>query len=278
MGFSVIIPTRNSAKTLPHALSSVSQCRSEIAEIVVVDAMSTDGTPEIASSFGAKVLSLRSGKTEARKKGLNQSSGEHILLLDSDQVLGPDGLAELTEVLQHYDMVIIPEGSMGTTRWEKLLNAQREAALRSGRALPRAFRRQVLESKLPLVDTEEAEDRRLLGLCLEQGFSLGVAPMAYILNVDGSVDVHIRKLFFYGAGHAGKVSQGLKSMMLRARAPNTPKVSSDSGGKFPVWSAVYKAIKYCALLYGLAYEKVSRALSLTRTRTESRGGKTREGA
>src|SRR5437868_524572 len=49
---SVIVAVRNEAKNLPRCLNSLHG----IGEIYVVDSQSTDGTTEVAASFGAKVV------------------------------------------------------------------------------------------------------------------------------------------------------------------------------------------------------------------------------
>lgn len=49
---SAVILTRNEAKNIERCLKSVQW----VDEIVVVDAESTDGTPEIAKKFGARVI------------------------------------------------------------------------------------------------------------------------------------------------------------------------------------------------------------------------------
>jgi glycosyltransferase involved in cell wall biosynthesis len=52
---SVIIPTKNSAKTIEKCLKSVKDQTYKNIEIIVVDNFSTDGTYEIAKKYTEKV-------------------------------------------------------------------------------------------------------------------------------------------------------------------------------------------------------------------------------
>ncbi|MFZ8839092.1 MAG: glycosyltransferase family 2 protein [Pyrobaculum sp.] len=53
---SVLIPTYNSARTLPLALRSIKRQTYPNVEIIVVDRYSRDGTPYTASRFGSHVI------------------------------------------------------------------------------------------------------------------------------------------------------------------------------------------------------------------------------
>ncbi len=52
----VVIPTLNAAAGLPRALESLAPWQERIAEIVVADGSSTDGTQAVAEAGGARAL------------------------------------------------------------------------------------------------------------------------------------------------------------------------------------------------------------------------------
>ncbi len=54
MRISVIIPTRNEAASIGRVLADLPA--DLVTEVIVVDSNSTDGTPEIAASTGARVV------------------------------------------------------------------------------------------------------------------------------------------------------------------------------------------------------------------------------
>lgn len=95
-----VVPARNAERMLPRCLESLSQ--SGVAEIIVVDGCSTDRTVAIALAAGARVLSDEGrGLPWARTLGVQSSSTPWVLLVDSDVVFGPTGVADLlTELLE----------------------------------------------------------------------------------------------------------------------------------------------------------------------------------
>jgi glycosyltransferase involved in cell wall biosynthesis len=89
---SVIIPTRNSEKTLNRCLESVRKQTYRNIEIIVADQESDDKTIKIAEKYGAKVLNLKkplfyTPPTESRNAGAKLGSGEILYHLDSDMYL-----------------------------------------------------------------------------------------------------------------------------------------------------------------------------------------------
>ena len=93
---SVVVPARNAALMLDACLSSI--VRSEPAEIIVVDGLSTDDTVEIARRYGARVLSDQGrGLSHARAIGVEAATHERVALIDTDVVLGDGDLAALLE-------------------------------------------------------------------------------------------------------------------------------------------------------------------------------------
>ncbi len=81
---SVIIPTRNEAQSIGRVLSDLPA--DIVTEVLVVDSKSTDGTPEIASKMGARVLhEPRRGYGRACLTGLAAASDPDIVVfLDGD--------------------------------------------------------------------------------------------------------------------------------------------------------------------------------------------------
>lgn len=91
---SVIIPVRNEARTIGKTLDTVlAMTYQGSLEVVVADAMSTDGTREIVRAFGPKVR-LVDNFTHSTPAGLNRaievSTGDIILRCDAHSSLPPD--------------------------------------------------------------------------------------------------------------------------------------------------------------------------------------------
>src|SRR3990170_3504855 len=116
---SIIIPTHNSAQTLPSCLKSVRNQIYKHLEVIVVDDLSSDETVKISESFGAEIILRKSNQAEARNVGVAQSSGEYVLFLDSDQILSPSVVEECVGkcVKEKAEMVRIPEVFVGKGFW-----------------------------------------------------------------------------------------------------------------------------------------------------------------
>lgn len=99
-----VIPARNAATLLPECLASLSD--SGVAEIVVVDGLSSDATVEVAVRFGAVVLSDEGkGLPAARVLGAERARTPWVVLVDADVVWPPGALDALLEefVADGYD-------------------------------------------------------------------------------------------------------------------------------------------------------------------------------
>ena len=84
MRVSVIIPTRNEAQAISRVLGDLPAPL--VSEVIVVDNNSTDGTPDIASRMGARVISeARRGYGRACLTGLACASApDAVVFLDGD--------------------------------------------------------------------------------------------------------------------------------------------------------------------------------------------------
>ena len=84
MRVSVIIPTRNESQAIGRVLGDLP--RDLVSEVIVVDSQSSDGTPDIASRLGARVISeARRGYGRACLTGLACASAPDIVVfLDGD--------------------------------------------------------------------------------------------------------------------------------------------------------------------------------------------------
>jgi len=96
---SFITFTRNSEKRLRILLENV---RDIVDEIVVIDGYSSDGTVEIAKSYGAKVF-LRKPRDHVepdRMFALSKISYDWVLYLDDDELLGRKLKREIRDLVE----------------------------------------------------------------------------------------------------------------------------------------------------------------------------------
>jgi glycosyltransferase involved in cell wall biosynthesis len=110
---SIVMPTRNSEKTLERCLRSIVEQNypREKISLIIVDAFSSDKTVEIAKSFGAKVLINPRITGEAGKAvGADAAKSEILAFIDSDNVLpSRDWLMKMVEPLMNNGDIVASE-------------------------------------------------------------------------------------------------------------------------------------------------------------------------
>ena len=98
---SVIVAARNEQKNLPRCLDSLR----DVGEVYVVDSGSTDATPEIARSFGAKVVQFhyKGGWPKKRQWAMETLplAFDWIFLVDADEALTPELAREIRQAIQN---------------------------------------------------------------------------------------------------------------------------------------------------------------------------------
>lgn len=98
---SVVIPSHNHGRFLPEAVASVRAQGAVVAEMVVVDDGSTDGTAAVLEGLkGEDLRSIRLegvGPSAARNAGWKAAKGEWVFFLDADDAIAPGALAGLVE-------------------------------------------------------------------------------------------------------------------------------------------------------------------------------------
>jgi glycosyltransferase involved in cell wall biosynthesis len=116
---SVIVPTRNSARTLSACLASVRAQRAAEIELIVVDNASSDDTWSIANRFADVVVARGPERSAQRNFGATIAKGDHLFFVDSDMVLTPKLVSECAAILINTNApaVIVPEVSVGQGFW-----------------------------------------------------------------------------------------------------------------------------------------------------------------
>lgn len=97
---------KNEEIALPECLKSV---KGVVDEMVVLDTGSSDRTPEIAKKFGAKVHNYEwcNDFSAARNQSLKYATGNWILVLDADEVLAPEIVPTLKQVIKQDSYLVI---------------------------------------------------------------------------------------------------------------------------------------------------------------------------
>ncbi|WP_300438030.1 glycosyltransferase family A protein [Christiangramia sp.] len=117
--FSVIIPVYNRANLISNAINSVLQQSESDWELVIVDDCSTDNIGEVVSNYGDRRIKFikllkNKGNAGARNEGIQQSRGQFIFFLDSDDEMWPNTLKTFKERLTTEDRIMFAFGGYQT--------------------------------------------------------------------------------------------------------------------------------------------------------------------
>lgn len=116
----VVIPTLNEVKAIGRVIEEVLSVGVPRENVVVVDGGSTDGTVEVASSYGVRVVRQEGrGKADAVRTGLKYVRTPYVVVMDGDYTYPAKYIPKLLEVLREggCDLVVgarvFGEGSQG---------------------------------------------------------------------------------------------------------------------------------------------------------------------
>lgn len=124
---SIIIPTFNSSKTLKACLDSVFE-QSASFEVLIMDAVSTDGTLKILDEYTLTYANIKvysdkdKGIYDAMNKGMDLAKGEWLFFLGSDDVFyDKDVLSTISKKLTNTDREVVYGNVLivGDTAWAK---------------------------------------------------------------------------------------------------------------------------------------------------------------
>lgn len=103
---SIIIPTLNEEKFLPHLLDSLARQTKKDFEVIVVDGKSRDKTVTVARSYAKKlphlqvILSPKASLPLQRNLGARASRGNWLVFVDADSILMPYFLERIHQFIQ----------------------------------------------------------------------------------------------------------------------------------------------------------------------------------
>ena len=126
---SVIIPTRNSGRTIAECLRSIISQSYRPVEIIVVDGFSTDSTKAIAKSMGALVISRDGERSLAKNFGAKFAKGRYLYFVDADQKLCPDVIEACVKMSGKVDAVLINDQDLASDSTMSRLVASRRRIL-----------------------------------------------------------------------------------------------------------------------------------------------------
>jgi glycosyltransferase involved in cell wall biosynthesis len=109
LSYSVVIPARNAARTLPRVLAALAAQDPAPLEVIVVDDGSDDGTGAVAAERGARVVSTGGGGSAggARNAGWAAAAGGVVVFLDADAVPQPGWGAGVANAAAEFEGALV---------------------------------------------------------------------------------------------------------------------------------------------------------------------------
>lgn len=105
---SVIVPTFNEEGVIGSVVNGILALELPQTEVIVIDDGSTDGTAQVASAAGARVIShpYNIGNGAAVKTGIRSAQGRVVVFLDGDGQHDPRDIPRLLAFIPQYHMVV----------------------------------------------------------------------------------------------------------------------------------------------------------------------------
>lgn len=144
---SVVVTTRNVARSLEACLRSIRDQDHAALELIVVDNASDDGTRDIARGFADQVLVAGPERSAQRNVGVAAARGNWVLWIDADMVLPRDVVSSALAAADATgaEAVSIPERTTGQGFWTACRTLERSCYLDDPSLFnPRLLRRELL--------------------------------------------------------------------------------------------------------------------------------------
>jgi glycosyltransferase involved in cell wall biosynthesis len=209
MKLSVVVITRNAGIFMRDCLDSLIHQSRKPDEVLVVDANSTDGTPEIVKEYAAKWPFVRllvhpGTRGEGRNFGVENSKGEIVAFIDADAIAHAMWVEELIKAMQNADVVAGREVRLG---YHGFVSLKRVGMLFNGvdityPSVNLAYRKTAFDS-IKGFDPwfKEAEEVDLNYRAVEAGYKLVYHPTAIVYhNARSSFSGFFKQSFWYGFG------------------------------------------------------------------------------
>ena len=187
----IVIPAKNEAATLPEILE---KCSKHSSDLLVVDGCSTDGTLDIATKFGSKVIKDNGkGKGDAIRCAIPHLTNGITVFIDADGSHDPDDISKLIEPIQrgeadHVSGSRLIGGSselhggfdecfrlMGSSLITACINWKFGVVLSESQNGFRAIKTEVLK-KLDLQENKTTIEQEMIFKTLSKGFRMAEVP------------------------------------------------------------------------------------------------------
>ena len=205
---SVIIPLYNVEKYIELCLSSFENQKYKDFEIVVINDGSTDNSVSIVEDYIGKsqmriklIHQKNSGVSAARNKGIDNSKGQYICFVDSDDMVVPSYLSDMTEILinRNIDMVICGVKSISEESSRSIYESDNNSIIEidSHEALTRFLYRDINPGIWSLMINRKVIDRNNLRFAEGYRYSEDIEMIFKIIANSNRIAQTKSKLYLY---------------------------------------------------------------------------------
>jgi glycosyltransferase involved in cell wall biosynthesis len=201
---SVIVPTKNSEKTLQRCLKSVRQQSYPHIEVIVVDNFSADATKAIAEEFADLILLKGPERSAQVNYGARYARGKYIYRVDSDFVIEPTVIEEaiLKCEKEKFDAICVHNASDSSVSfWSKIRKLERDCYAGDNLNVAVRFIRKTIFNQVNGFDEKliAAEDYDLHNKILEHGYKVGeIKAKELHLGEPKTLSEIVTKHYYYG--------------------------------------------------------------------------------
>lgn len=201
---SIIIPTKNSSKTLLPTLESIMKQTYKKYEIIVVDNYSTDGTVELARRYTDYVYVEAPERTAQVNFGIRKAKGKYIYEVGSDFVLDSDVIEEAVKKCENegYDALAIHNTSDASVSfWASVRKFERDMYQYDDLNVAARFIRRDIFDKIGYFDESmvAAEDYDLHNRIIAANYRVGrISAKETHIGEPKTLGDIIRKHYYYG--------------------------------------------------------------------------------
>jgi len=210
MKLSIVIPAYNEEKRIKHTLKSLVAQFNGSCEILIVSE-STDKTDDIVTELSkdSAVIKLiasnkRLGKGGAFKKGVENSQGKIVVLLDSDLPVPISDVEKVISWIGKVDIAVASREVEGTKilvypplarvfagkAFSHIFNALFNLNVKDTQCGCKAFKKEALENVLNTVESNGFEfDAELLFKCKRRGYTIKEIPVTWSYKPDSKLSL-----------------------------------------------------------------------------------------
>jgi GT2 family glycosyltransferase len=111
---SIVIPTKNGLRVIERCISSIKKQNYKNYEVIVIDNLSNDGTPEFVKKImkNAKIIVSKEGLAENRNIGIRKAKGKYVLMMDDDAFISKEWISRMVKFMEENKNIALAGGKI----------------------------------------------------------------------------------------------------------------------------------------------------------------------